>query len=148
MRQKFLKYIFAAIVALMMTSCYSVARLSNNVACLTRNVRTEVVTAKYTGYPVCGGGFYIPQYNCTVWGKNKEPPYMLQIGSLIMTLDRRNNIIIEEGNGHRVVVTERAEKKYRVGDYLVEVLNAGWECVYITNPYGYRKQFILLPYQR
>ena len=148
MRQKYTKYIFAAIVALMMTSCYSVARLSNNVACLVGNVKTEVVTARYSGYPVCGGGFYIPQYNCTVWGKNKERPYMLQIGSLIMTLDRRNNIIIEEGNGHRVVVTERAEKKYRVGDYLVEVLNAGWECVYITNPYGYRKQFILLPYQR
>ncbi len=132
----------------MMTSCYSVARLSNNVACLVGNVKTEVVTARYSGYPVCGGGFYIPRYNCTVWGKNKEHPYMLQIGSLIMTLDRRNNIMIEEGNGHRVVVTERAEKKYRVGDYLVEVLNAGWECVYITNPYGYRKQFILLPYQR
>lgn len=148
MRQKYTKYIFAAIVAMMLTSCYSVARLSNNVAYLMGNVRTEVVTANYTGYPVYGGGFYIPQYNCTVWGKNKEHPYMLQIGSLTMTLDRRNNIIIDEGNGRRVVVTEHGEKKYRVGNYLVLVSNAGWENVYITNPYGYRKQFILLPYQR
>lgn len=141
MRRKIYIFIMAAIATVMMTSCYSLAVLSHDIAYM----EAMEYGPLYSGYSIYGGSVYLPQYNCTVWGG--EHPYQLQIGSLIISLDQGNNIVVREGNGQIVVIPERGERKYRVNGYLVEVLNAGWESVYITNPYGYRRQFILLPYQ-
>ena len=146
MRRKIYLFIMAAIATVMMTSCYSLAVLSHDIAYMEAVGNYGCYGPLYSRYSVYCGSVYLPQYNCTVWGG--EHPYQLQIGSLIISLDQGNNIVVREGNGYTVVIPERGEKKYRVNGYLVEVLNAGWESVYITNPYGYRKQFILLPYQR
>lgn len=66
-----------------------------------------------------------------------------------MQLDGWNNIVVTEPNGRVAVIGDDGERSYCVGDFRVKITNADhWSSVYVTNPYGYRKQFLLIPYQR
>lgn len=106
------------------------------------------VSGRHTGYKAMGGGFYMPKYNTTVWG-DKDSPWMMNVGGqLSLQVDNRSNIVVTEPNGRTVVIGDNGERNYRVGDFRVNITNADhWSSVYVTNPYGEYKQFLLVPYQ-
>lgn len=99
-------------------------------------------------YRVQGGGYYLSEYNCTVWGTDLASPWFMNIGGRLSVEYANGNVFVTEPNGQRVIIGCGGEKRYVVDGYYVDVSNHdNWPQVYITNPYGYKKQFLLIPYQ-